>query len=99
MAFTCFNELSEQGKQIAHLDGCMVDWQHFLYPLLWLPVMLRRSAVSIVSALDFMLVTTLLGELDIDYLCKIPVMEKTSIADRDANWDLHGKPPPCFGLK
>ena len=45
-----------------------------------------------------MLVTTLLGELDTDYLCTIPVMEKTRIPDRDANWDLHGKPPPCFGL-
>ena len=98
MAFTCFNELSEQGKQIAHLDGGMVDWQHFLYPLLWLRVMLRRSAVSIISALDSMIGTTLLGELDIDYFCKIPVMEKTWIPDRDVNWDLHGKQPPCFGL-
>ena len=98
MAFTSFRELSQQGKKMAHLDGGMVDWQHFLYPLLWLRIMLRRSAASIVSALDFMTATTLLGDLDIEYFRKLPIMEKTLIPDRDVNLDLHGKRPPCFGL-
>ena len=84
LAFTCSNEFSEQGKQIAHLDGCIVDWQHFLYPPLWLRVMLRRSAVSIASALDSMLVTTLLGELDIDYLCRYPLWRRPGSQIRNA---------------
>ena len=38
------------------------------------------------------------GWQDIDYFCKTPVMENPWIPDRDFNWDLHGKWPPCFGL-
>ena len=98
LVFTSFRELSEQGKKVAHLSGGMVDWQHFLYPLLWLRIMLRRSAVDIVGALNFMALTTFLGELDLDCFSKLPIMEKPWVPDRDINWDLHGKRPPCFGL-
>ena len=98
LAFTSFRELSEQGRKVAHLESGMVDWQHFLYPLLWLRIMLRRSAVDIVGALNFLALTTFLGEIDLDCFSKIPVMEKPWVPDRDTNWDLHGKRPPCFGL-
>ena len=85
LVFTSFRELSEQGKKVAHLNGGMVDWQHFLYPLLWLRIMLRRSAVDIVGALNFMALTTFLGELDLDCFSKLPFMEKPWVPDRDTN--------------
>lgn len=64
LSFSAVKSLLERGSEVVIFDCPGIGWNEFEFPLVWLSVVLVRSAVSIHNTLDAIETSGLLGQME-----------------------------------